>query len=292
MNLSISMQSLKNIVRFPLQDPKWQNKLLIGSLLGLANFVIPIVPGLPLMGYLARVLRGGMRNDDASRLPEWDDWGDLFMDGLRVFGVTFITMLPSFVVMFIGWSVYMAGTFSMSSNRYSYGNGEAMLPFFASFVFFFLAMAVGMALSLAALIVMPPAVAHVVVKRRFSAFFEVSQWWGILRANFLGFVVALGAFFAVYMVVMFVTQILYMTIIFCCLIPFVLLPLGFYCGIILYRLIGQAYGEVAPADAAIGTAPAPAPAPVNTVVLPESEPKEPSSGNETVDLPESSDPEK
>lgn len=247
MNLSISMQSLKNVFRFPFYDPKWQNKLLIGSLLGFANWIIPIVPLLPVLGYFARVLRAGARNEDPANLPEWDDWGDLFMDGLRQFGVSFLAFLPSTIIFLAAYAVYMVLILSMSSIEQSGGTGPALATVFGAMLVLFVGMAVGMLLFLLSALVMPPAAAHVAVQRRFSAAFEFGRWWGILKANFLGFMVALGIFVVIYSLMLFITQILYMTLIFCCLVPFVLMPLTVYGGIILYRLLGQAYGEAAPA---------------------------------------------
>ena len=56
-------------------------------------------------------------------------------------------------------------------------------------------------------------------------------------------VAALAMFMAIYSVMMFAMQILNMTVVLCMFVPFLLLPMAFYCGLIFYRLIGQAYGE-------------------------------------------------
>ncbi len=77
---------LIDCLRVVTDDPAWVRKLLVGSLVFVAAMLI--LP-LPLMlGYHLRVVRHALQGVRA--LPEWDDWGALFMDGLRVIGV----MLP------------------------------------------------------------------------------------------------------------------------------------------------------------------------------------------------------
>ncbi len=62
-------------------DPAYLRKLLIGSLVLLAGVLILPLP--LLIGYYFRVTRRTALGEQWP-LPEWDDWGGLFMDGLRV----------------------------------------------------------------------------------------------------------------------------------------------------------------------------------------------------------------
>jgi hypothetical protein len=248
MDLSISMQSLKNVFRFPFQDRDWAVKLLIGSALAFASFIVPIIPGLPLMGYFARLIRAGARNDDPTRLPEWDEWGELFVDGLRMFGVMLLGLLPGLLVMTFGFVMYFGSVFSLIASDGRMGRGDPGPGFFLAMMTMFITIGLSTLLLMAAGLYLPPALAHVAVKRRFSAFFEVGAWWAVLRANLLGYLVILLIFGSLYFLVTIVTQVLYLTLIFCVLIPFVLLPLSMYMAVVLYRLIGQAYGEVRPPE--------------------------------------------
>lgn len=250
MDLSISMAALKNVFRFPFRDPKWSNKLLVGAALFFAGFIIPLVPLLPVMGYLARLVRAGARNEDPARLPEWDNWGELFVDGLRLTAASLIGILPGLVIMIAGYVVYMISIFSMNTTHG--GNSpEAIFSFLAAFGVFFICLALGMLLMLASALVLPPAMAHVAVKGHFGAFFQVGEWWRILRANFGGFLIATGVFMMIYLLAMVVYQVMYFTIILCVFTPLALAPILFYALVVFYRLIGQAYGEAtAPATPA------------------------------------------
>lgn len=59
-----------------------------------------LVPTFLVYGYLVRVVRGIAAEDPDP--PEWDDWEELLIDGLKYFAVTFIYGLPVFVVAFVG----------------------------------------------------------------------------------------------------------------------------------------------------------------------------------------------
>jgi len=81
-------------VQFPANDVEWIKKILIGGLLMLIPFVNFIA-----IGYYIKTMRGGI--EGKSLLPEWDDWGNLFVKGLIVVIVTFIYMLIPLAVMFL-----------------------------------------------------------------------------------------------------------------------------------------------------------------------------------------------
>lgn len=81
-------------VKFPGNDNEWIKKILIGGLL----MLIPIINFIAL-GYYIKTLRRGI--DGESALPEWDDWGDLFIKGLIVVIVVFIYMLIPLAVLFL-----------------------------------------------------------------------------------------------------------------------------------------------------------------------------------------------
>ena len=85
------------------------------------------------------------------------------------------------------------------------------------------------------------------VKGRFGALFEVGAWWRSLRANFGGYMLALGVLMGLYMLILLGWQILYFTLVLCLFAPLLLAPVVFYAGLVYCRLVGQAYGETLPA---------------------------------------------
>jgi len=242
MDLSASMQATKDLFLFPFRDKNWKNKLLIGVGMTLASMAIPIIPWFFTAGYGARLMRAGAANSTSEDLPEWDDWGDLMLDGLRLLGAGLLVSLPGIILMGGGWLFYMVGVINFSSTGEHASSGDAWMMIFSMMVMFF-TMGLGMVLWMAALVVSPPAMAHIAVQRRFSALFDIKGWGRILRVNFSGFVLAVMLFFAVYWVMMLAFQILYFTIILCFLAPLLIMPIAFYCGVVYQRLIGQAYGD-------------------------------------------------
>ena len=110
MSAESSVAPLKRLLRFPFRDPRWQGKFVVGSALALAGSVIPIVPTLFVYGYFVRIMRQVLAGQ-APTLPQWDDWGDLFRDGLRAFAIGLVYFLPAMVVWLAGMGLYFAGSF-------------------------------------------------------------------------------------------------------------------------------------------------------------------------------------
>ena len=57
--------------------------------------IATILLGLPLMGYSMKILRG------EKPAPEVDDWGTLFIDGIKYIIIMLIYMIPAMIVLFV-----------------------------------------------------------------------------------------------------------------------------------------------------------------------------------------------
>jgi hypothetical protein len=75
-------------VRHPLEDQAWPSKLGIGALIAL----VPIL-NFALFGYGVDHLRNTANGRDVP-LPTWDSLGQKFMDGLKLFVISFVLSLP------------------------------------------------------------------------------------------------------------------------------------------------------------------------------------------------------
>lgn len=80
---------------FAFEDPDWLKKLLIGGLL----LFIPIFGWLVVGGYWMRIIRRSHSGDDVP-LPEWNEFGDDFILGLKGAVALFIWWLP-FLAIFL-----------------------------------------------------------------------------------------------------------------------------------------------------------------------------------------------
>ena len=97
---------LSNALRYPLHSDGWLRTILIGGLLTILSALV--IPLFFLQGYYVRVLRG-VTNDDPDP-PRFDDWGDLFVDGLKLVVVNILLVLAVFVGLALVGLVFGGGS--------------------------------------------------------------------------------------------------------------------------------------------------------------------------------------
>lgn len=76
---------------FVFEDEKWITKVLIGGLL----IWIPII-NFAVFGYMLKVAENVARGN-SQVLPEWSEFGDLFMRGLYYFLITLVYQIPTII---------------------------------------------------------------------------------------------------------------------------------------------------------------------------------------------------
>ncbi|KUK00869.1 MAG: Uncharacterized protein XD44_1061, partial [Methanobacteriaceae archaeon 41_258] len=74
------------------------NKVLILGILNLISFLI--IPVFLVVGYNLRVLKATIAGFD--ELPDFDEWGDMLIDGLKVLVVGIVYMLIPIIIIFGG----------------------------------------------------------------------------------------------------------------------------------------------------------------------------------------------
>jgi len=111
------MDIVENI-KYPTTDSEWIKKILIGGIL----LIIPIINFI-IGGYYIKTLRGSIEGKPG--LPEWDDWGDLFITGLMVAIIGLIYMLIPLIVLFV--SIGGVITAAISSGDFSVGSISAIV---------------------------------------------------------------------------------------------------------------------------------------------------------------------
>jgi hypothetical protein len=74
------------------QDKDWIKKILIGGVVGF----IPIV-NFAAIGYMVQIIRN-VRDGQTLPLPEWDEFGKYFVDGLWIFLIFLVWAIPIIVV--------------------------------------------------------------------------------------------------------------------------------------------------------------------------------------------------
>jgi hypothetical protein len=148
--------------QFFFEDPEWQKKTLMGSLFALLTMFIIGAPFLA--GYGMAVVRRTARGE-AYPLPEWDDYGKFFMDGLQMIGLYLVHLFGALLLPgAIGCLTAVVGGAAGGDA----GGGLAGMGMMLAILLAFLLM-------LPVLVYFPAAYIRMTVLERFSAGFEVRE---------------------------------------------------------------------------------------------------------------------
>jgi len=155
---------------FVFEDPAWVRKVLLGGVFYLLGFVI--IGWFFLFGYGARLARNVIAGS-SHPLPEWDDLGEFFGEGLKLFLVCVLYALP-FVILGICVAVPMGMLTSLNRNQDMQNfAGGLMGCVWCLFFPIFLAVSLWV----------PAALLRVIVTGDFSAGFQFGAIWRFLKAN-------------------------------------------------------------------------------------------------------------
>lgn len=142
-------------------------------------------------GYLARLVRNVIAGV-THPLPEWDDLGEYFSEGLRLFCVVFVYVLPliGLALVFVVPSIIAQS----ADNDVMRNIGGGMAACVWCLIF---------PLSLALAIWIPGALMFAVVEQRFGAAFEFGQIAAFIKANVGNYLLAFVVWLVVRMIVPF-----------------------------------------------------------------------------------------
>jgi len=248
MTETLTMDSLKEVFRFPFQHEGWQQPFLIGSALIFAGFFIPIVPLVFVAGYVARVMAQAVAGE-APCLPRWEDWGELGRSGLRVTAISLIYLLPGAVIS-VGGIIFYIGVSMFSPLLIAVLGEDAivgvliMLIVFGGLGVLFLSLAVGSLLLLAGGIPVPLATAHAISEDSFTAALRIGEWHPFLRRDRLGYFIVWVLVAGLSAIIYSVLLLSYYSIVFCAVVPFIMAPLCLYGSLVSAVLFGRMYGRM------------------------------------------------
>jgi hypothetical protein len=169
-------------------DPDWIKKLAIGGGIAFgATILSPILIGLvlflPLSGYMLETLKGV--RDGQKLLPEWSDFGSLFMKGLMVALIGFIYSLPSILVSCL--SSGLSGGLSAMMAQSDSNNDTAQT---ALSVVSMCLSCLQIVLSLAASFITPAAIIRYARYDTFGVAFQFSEIFSFISSRIGNYVVA------------------------------------------------------------------------------------------------------
>ncbi|RMH00969.1 MAG: DUF4013 domain-containing protein [Chloroflexi bacterium] len=169
---------------FPFEDKRWLEKLAIGA--GLSFFTFLLFPIPLLNGYMVKIARnvqGGVEG-----LPEWDDWGTLFRDGLMVLIAQFVYTLPFWLLACVAFiaTIGFSGLSELSEDAAAAGIVAT----------FGLIACLGVLAAIAWMFVSPALVVQYVRHGDLGACLRIGEVLGIVRDQFSDIVIAMLALLA------------------------------------------------------------------------------------------------
>jgi hypothetical protein len=164
---------------FVFQDEQWVQKVLIGGLFYLAAFFL--IGIFFILGYCARLTRNVVAGV-ARPLPEWDDLGTYFSDGVKLFCVMLLYALPIIIV--VCAVLIPAGVLSaITEGRHEAAQWASGMAMSCVWCLVF-------PLSLAMAFWMPAALLFAVLEDRVGAAFEFGRIAHYIRNNFVNYLLA------------------------------------------------------------------------------------------------------
>jgi hypothetical protein len=241
-NTTFTSENFTLLLSYPFKDPAWKKKLLVA----LVVFMVPVL-SICLLGYVSRIMQRMAGEGGEPYLPEWDDWGQLFIDGLRIFAVSLASMIPILLfilpaMILVYGSVFIPAILSDSNS--SHIPAQVMIiPLLGSLGGMLLLM-VGTLISLGLSLLAPAAISHVVVKQSISALFKIHEWWAVWRANMGGFLLCMLVVMGFSFALNFVFQFLSLLVFICCPLYFIAVGLlSLYLCLVLFPLYAQLYRD-------------------------------------------------
>ncbi len=242
----ITTDTLRDLFTFPFKDEEWKTKLAVGSLISLLTLPFLIITPIFLNGYAIRIMRRIIHEGGEPFLPEWDDWGNLLQDGLKLSIITYVTMIPT-LLFALGNGALVFGMALLSSGEVSpelfRGLEDLTWIFPAGFLFITGINGLGFVLLIGVSLITPPILGHVVATDKLGAALQVREWWPIFRANLFGYLMAYLLIYILSMIFTFVLQGIYMTLVLCCLLPVIMGVYSFYLNLISSTLYAQTYRD-------------------------------------------------
>ena len=163
---------LRESLQYPQNRDEWAKTILIGGLLTLLSPFI--VPAFVVFGYVVRVIRGTMTGSDVP--PEFDEWGELTVDGLKAFVVAFVYGLVPAIVMAVFGGLGLIGLVAGANGDSGIGAAVGGMTAFVGFL-------LGLLLTLVAAYVVPAAIANFAETNRVGAAFDFSELRPILASG-------------------------------------------------------------------------------------------------------------
>ncbi|WP_254838258.1 DUF4013 domain-containing protein [Natronomonas marina] len=124
------MSSIEDAITYPTESDDWIVTVLIGGVMLLLSFLV--IPAFIAYGYLVRAIQSNL--DGEPEPPTFGDWGELIVDGLKVFVVGLIYMLIPLAVLGFTVGTAIIALLTGSDAGAAAGFGTLMVGLLVGFV--------------------------------------------------------------------------------------------------------------------------------------------------------------
>jgi hypothetical protein len=207
---------------FVTEDPEWVKKILIGGAFTLACALLVGIPFV--LGYFSRTLRNVVAGEPRP-MPDWDDLGGIFNEGLRLTGVYLIYTLGFVVVLAALGCVVALPFMALSGSGHDASEVLGMLGGLGIVGLYGLVMVVSLALG----VYLPAALARAALRGAVADGFAWREILGFIRANLGNYLISL----VIYLLASFLAQ---FGVVLCCVGIF---PAAFWGYMVLAVALGQ-----------------------------------------------------
>ncbi len=166
---------------FITEDDDWIKKIVIGGVFAL--FSVLFIPIFFLIGYQIAIIRKVM-NGEEHPLPEWDDWGQIFMDGLVLWIAQFVYALPVVLLSLCSMFIWLPAASDSSGDFGAAFSGAAIfgLVVLSCLVFLF---------AIALAFIVPALYIQYARSGEFGPLFQIREVVAIARENFVDILIVI-----------------------------------------------------------------------------------------------------
>lgn len=161
---------------FVTEDESWIKKIAIGAVLMLFSWLI--IPMFFIVGYQVALMRRVVKQDPQP-LPEWEEWGQIFMDGLVVWVAIFVYALPVIFLSLCSMLFWLGP--ATNNEALAVGSIFGLIIFGCFTILFIIALA----------FVVPALFIQYVRNGDFGSMFRVKDVFGVARENFVNILIVL-----------------------------------------------------------------------------------------------------
>lgn len=238
----LTRDQIKKAFGFVFEDEKIVVKLGIAAGLLAASFIIPLIPMFFFLGYVVVVMKDIILTGGEPALPEWEDWGNLLVKGLWVFGLGLIPVVPILFILNFVLGLNFA-TIAVTLNLPS-DSAVAWTPVLLTTIGLIIVIAAIMISVFVALVwslLYPAMLGYMVQEDRFGAMWRIKDWWRVFMADIRGFLLVFILVLAVNSAAAILTQIFAATVVLICILPLIYAVIIPYMMLVSHVLYAQAY---------------------------------------------------